>query len=155
MDAGKVLEEVASGLAPPQLLALIPLMQGSGGPDILQRWRQLVTAEPDRQRRADSQLAQVFAERVGRLAEWEAIMEDLTFIESPMIAALLDRNRAEARVDNQAESLRRLLRRRWGTLPTDLVAVIETCRETATLERWFDLAIDATSLANFRELAGL
>jgi hypothetical protein len=65
LDAGELLGQIAAGLAPAELLALIPLLHGGGEAGIIQRWGELAGAETDLRRRADYALALVFAERVG------------------------------------------------------------------------------------------
>ena len=163
LDAQEVMREVAAGLAPRQLLAFIPLMQGGDDSATLRQWRTVVEAEPDMQRRGDLMLAHVFAERVGRQAQWEEMMEGLTFIESPMIGEMLNRERAvaEARgatrgaTNAKIESLLVVLQRRFGPLPQDLHAALLACQDTTALDRSLVIALDAGSLPDFRAAVGL
>jgi len=109
----------------------------------------------------------VFAERVGRQAQWEEMMEGLTFIESPMIGEMLNRERAVAEARGEArgatrgattakiDSLLVVLQRRFGPLPQDLHAALLTCQDQAVLDRSLVIALDAGSLPDFRAAVGL
>ena len=85
------------------------------------------------------------------LAAWEKAVEELVLVESPIIARLL----AEARAETEARSVLRLLARRFGAVPEELAAAVRARTDVGRLERWLELTVDATSLANFREQAGL
>lgn len=158
-DAGALLDEIVAGTAPRELLAFIPLMKRGAEDGIIERWRTLVTAEEDLQRRGDYSLALVFAERVGRDEQWARALEGFTLIESPMIARLLAEHgskvEAKGRLEGKIEGLVRVLGR-WGQpVPADLLAAIRSCTDGARIDTWFDAALAVGSLAEFRQQANL
>jgi hypothetical protein len=101
--AGAVLDEVAAGTAPEELLAFVPLMHGGAADDTIRRWRGLVAAEPDPVRRGDYALARVFADKVGRGPAWRAAVEGLPMEEAPVIAELLATHGAKVAARAAAE----------------------------------------------------
>jgi hypothetical protein len=151
LDAGELLEQIAVDQAPRELLALIPLLHGGGQAGIIQRWSELVSAETDLRRRADYALALVFAERVGLRDVWHDALKGFAMIESPLIAELLAGAKTEAKV----ETLLRVLQKRYRELPEELTAAVRACTDSAQLERWLDVALEAETLAQFRQQAGL
>lgn len=158
-DAAEVLEQIAGGAAPRELLGFIPLMQRGDEEGIIQRWREVVAAEADPSRRGDYGLARVFADLLGREEAWENVMQDLDFIESPTVAKWMASARAEARsealVQERVDSVLRVLRRLSRELPDELTASIRSCADPDRLSRWFDDALEAQSLADFRARAEL
>lgn len=159
LDAGDLLEQIAAGSVPRELLAMIPLMQRGGEEGIIQRWRELVGAETDLRRRSDYSLALVFADRVDRRAAWQNAVEGFSMIESPLIAELLadaeSKATAVGKAVGKAESLLRVLRRRYRDLPEELATSIRACTDGDQLERWLDVALDAETLEQFRQQTGL
>jgi hypothetical protein len=147
LNAGDVLDGIEAGTVPREVLALIPLMQRGEEEGIIQRWRQIVDAEPDPYRRADYSLASLFAERMDRRAAWQTALEGISMIESPLIAELLAKTKAD--------SLLRVLRKRYRELPEELVAALRACTEGGQLDRWLDTALDAPTLEQFRQQTGL
>jgi hypothetical protein len=159
LDAGELLEQMAVGTAPPEMLALVPMMHRGGEMGIIQRWCELVGAETDPRRRADHALAVVFAERVGRRDAWHDALKGFSMIESPLIAELLGQAeaRAEARaeVKAKADALLRVIQKRYRELPEELMTAIRASTDSAQLDRWLDVALEAETLAQFRQQAGL
>ncbi len=151
LDAGELLDQIAAGLAPPELLALIPLLHRGGEPGIIQRWCEMVGAETDLRRRADYALAQVFAERVRRDDAWHDALKGFAMIESPLIGKLL----AEAETKAKAEMLLHVIQKRYRELPEHLTAAVRACTESAQLDHWLDVALEAATLAQFRQQASL
>jgi hypothetical protein len=151
LDAGEMLEQMAAGLVPRELLALIPLMQRGGEEGIIERWCELVGAETDSRRQADHGLALVFAERVGRLDAWRDALKGFAMIESPLIAELL----ADARTEGKNEMLLRALQKRYQQLPEEIAAPIRACTDSNQLERWLDEVLEADTLEKFRQRTGL
>ncbi len=179
VDAAAVLDEIAAGTAPPELLAFVPLMLRGGDDDIIQRWRAIAAAEPDTRRRGDFALAQVFAQKTNRVTEWRKAVEDIVMEESSVFAEILERaltrelgrreaeveskamaqgltqGKAEGKAEGKVESLLRMLSKRYGPVPPEVAQAIRTCADVATLDTWIDHALDATSLEQFRQLAGM
>jgi hypothetical protein len=151
LDAGEVMQQMVDGLAPRELLALIPLMQRGGETGIIQRWSELVGAETDPRRRADHGLALVFAERVGRQDAWRDALKGFAMIESPLIAELLGQARTEART----EMLLDVIQQRYQELPEEVAAPIRACTDSAQIKRWLGVALEAETLELFRQQTGL
>ncbi len=151
LDASGLLEQIAGGTAPRELLAFIPLLQGAEQDGIIQRWRKIVDLETDLHRQGDYSLALVFAERVNRFDVWQNAMEGLSMIESPLIAQLL----AEADSKAKAEMLLRAIQKRRWELPEEISVAIRACTDGEQLGRWFDVALDAQTLEQFRQQTGL
>jgi hypothetical protein len=80
-------------------------------------------------------------------------------IESPLIAELLAEARAEAKAEAElqtaARSLLRVLQKRYGELPEELTAAVRACTKSGQLARWLDVALEAQTLAQIRQQAGL
>jgi len=80
-------------------------------------------------------------------------------IESPLIAELLAEAKkeadAKATVEADAKALLRVLGKRFGELPQGMTASIRACVDVEQLGRWFDSALDAQALAQFRQQTGL
>ena len=163
LDAGELLDQISVGAAPPELLALIPLLHRGGETGIIERWCELVGAEPDARRRADYALAVVFAERVGHYDAWHNAVKGFSMIESPLIAELLGqaeaRGRAEAeakaKVETKAELLLRVIQKRYGETPEELATSIRACTDNVQLDRWLDIALEVGSPEQFRQQAGI
>jgi hypothetical protein len=163
LDAGEVLEQIAAGTAPRELLAFIPLMQRGDEEGIIRRWREIVGAETDLRKRGDYSLALIFAERVNRHAAWQTALEGFSMIESPIIAELLAqaeakgeaKGEARARVQTLAETLLQMLQKRFGELPAELQAAISGCEDRDRLRGSLDTILEAQTLAQFRQQTGL
>jgi hypothetical protein len=159
LDAGELLEQMAAGLVPLGLLALIPLMHRGGEEGIIQRWSELVGAETDLRRRADHGLALVFAERVGHLDAWRDALKGFAMIESPLIAGLLadatTKAEAKAKAETRTEMLVRAIQKRYQELPEEIARPIRACTDSDQLERWFDVVLETDTLEQFRQRTGL
>jgi hypothetical protein len=151
LDAGKILEEIATGKAPRELLALIPLMQRGSEDGIMSRWQEVVEMDTDLGRRGDYSLALVFADAVGLRPNWEPTVRGLKMIESPLVREWKDEARVEAKVD----AVVRVVRARYKGAPEELADGIRRCRDLATLDRWLDSALAVDDLGEFRRQTGL
>jgi hypothetical protein len=151
VDAGQTLDEVEAGVAPVEALAWLPLMKRGGDPAIIRRWREVAAGEPDRTRRRELVLAQVFAELVGTQDVWIKALEGWEMIESPIIGKLL----TEAEAKRAAEILLQMLSKRFKAVPDDLRAAILAVQDPERLTGWVDIALEKRSLRKFREATGL
>jgi hypothetical protein len=147
LDAGEVLEQIATGQAPAELLAFIPLLHRGGETGIIDRWSELVGAETDQRRRADYALARIFAERAGHPDAWRDALKGFAMIESPLIAELL--------ANAKAETLLHVLRKRYREVPEAVATAVRACKDSAQLDRWLDVALDAPTPEQFRQQGGL
>ena len=86
--------------------------------------------------------------RAAQPESWEAMMGTIGEILSREARQEgLQVGRAEGKAEELARSLVRLLERRFGPLSPDITARIAGA-ELETIERWFDVAIDAAALAD-------
>ena len=80
-------------------------------------------------------------------------------IESQQVLEWMAQGEAKGRVEGEARgganSLLQLLEKRHGPVPADLLKAIRQTKVLSRLRIWFDLAIDAPSVTNFRNLAGI
>ncbi len=76
-------------------------------------------------------------------------------IESPLIAELLGQAEAKATVTTKAETLLRVIHKRYREISEDLVTPIRACTETVQLDGWLDIALEADSLEQFRQRANI
>jgi hypothetical protein len=151
LDADKVLDEVASGSAPKEVLAWIPLMKNGSEDATITRWLQIVNAEPSLKKRGDYALARIFSGAVGLQDEWKKRLEGLTMIDSPVVKELKD----EAFLKGKAESVIDFLQGRFAPIPEDILSRVRTCNDAETLRRWLLKAGTVTTLEQFRLETGL
>jgi hypothetical protein len=183
LDAAAVLDDIAAGTAPEEVLAFVPLMHGGGDDDIIERWRRVVAADPDPRRRADFALAVMFAQKTTHLSKWRTAVEEVITEESSVFVELFERwkakqlelgraegiaegvaqgkaegvaqGKAEGKVQGRADVLLRTLGKRFGPVPPDVAAAVRACADVTALDAWIDHALDATSLEQFRKSAGV
>jgi hypothetical protein len=151
LDAAVILEHIAGGEAPRALLAWVSLMKNGGEPDIIRRWLELANAEIDSVRKADFALVIVFADLTGLTGVWEKALEGFNVIESPTVNKWM----AQAAVKAQIEAVLGFLDARFGSVPAEIKAKIESATSPDLLRRWVTLAGTAQSLDDFRQSAGL
>jgi hypothetical protein len=128
------------------ILPWIPLMHGGGDLGTIEEWKRVAGLEPDgRLRSIYAALALVFAELAGRRAEWKQALEGWNMRQSMVITEWQD----EAR---RADILRALRLRFHTEAPPDLEAAINGIPDEEELNRWFDAAVTAASLDDFRTI---
>ena len=154
--AAATLAEIAAGRATRWLLPWIPLMKGAGKTTMVEEWKLLAEAEPDRRTRSTfAVLALAFAPLTRHAALWRRGLERWNMKESPIFAEFRAEGRAEGRAEaNQANILQILEVRFPGKVPAKLVDVVRSESDLATLSRWITYAITAASPAAFLASAG-
>lgn len=151
-SAVALLDEIASGARSRTLLPWIPLMHGADQSDIVSRWKDLASGEPDDRLRSDyGGLALVFAEAAGRLDLWTKALEGWNVQQSVVV----ERWRAEGEARGRAEMVIAMLEDRFGTVPAELVAAIRGTTDADRLRQFGRAAALAGSMDEFRPLAGL
>jgi hypothetical protein len=152
LDAAVVLEEIARGEAPKEVLAWIPLMKKGGEDAIITRWLQIASTEPDLKKRGVYALAVDFAGAV-RLEElWEKRLEGFTMIDSPVVSKW----KAEAARKAKIESLVAILQERFkGAVTAELIAAIQASQDADQIQRWTIQAATALTLEQFRQEASI
>lgn len=165
LDPGPLLNSVAIGDIVAAFLCRSDDL-GQRVRDILRRLRAVAEREPDRVQRAFSQLLQLAGLRgADRLMaeEVEAMpftinVEENVFLKSLYAEAIAKglakglangraQGQAEGRAEGKAEALSRLINRRFGSCPAEVVALIAKASPDQ-IDRWLDLVIDADSIAD-------
>jgi hypothetical protein len=155
-DAQAALDGIAAGTVARCLLSWIPLMQGGGEAAIIERWKELASAEPDERRRGEyGGLALVFAEAAGHSSSWNAALKEWNVKLSQTVlqwqAEARAEGRAEGRAENQADSILLLLTERFpGGVPADIADQVRAVRDLEKLTRWFKAAVAVSSVEEFR-----
>jgi hypothetical protein len=167
VDAAATLARIAADEVTAALLPWLPLMRGAGEPAVIAEWVRLAQTAPNSRRRQEyGTLAGFFADLVPWRQVWKNALEswnmhESEFLkewvekykhESPFLKELREKDRTEGRVEGMRTSLLRVLRSKAADpLPGDLVAAIEAQGDADELSRWFDLALTAPSLEQFRQ----
>ena len=125
-------------------------MRGGDEPAIIKRWIELALLEPDERRRGEyGGLALVFAEAADRKAIWKEALKEWNVKVSQTVLEW----QAEARAENQAESILLLLNERFSEgVPTDVADAIRSVRDLEKLTHWFKAAVKVTSIEEFRHV---
>jgi hypothetical protein len=156
-DATVVLEEIASGQAPREVLAWISVMKKGGDDATMHRWLEIAGPETDLDRRGDYALVAQFAAAVGRQEAWRKTLEAFKMNESPVAREWRAEARREGKLEGNAEFLILALDERFAPLPGELVSHIRSSTDSGQLDRWMRLAVSATvtTLDQFRQKAGI
>ena len=79
-------------------------------------------------------------------------------VQSQQVLEWMAEGEAKGRIQGELEAKRqtllRLLAKRFSPgAPADLMAVVQASKDSEQLSRWFDAAVDAATLAEFRKAA--
>jgi hypothetical protein len=129
----------------------VPLMQGGGEPGIIQRWLQVAGQEPDAKRRADLGLAETFAELAGCRQVWKDALKEWNMRESVTIKEW----QREAVVEDKCDTVLRLVRRKFATVPEEISSTVRSTTDLARLNDWIEGVALAATLEEFRQKTGL
>jgi hypothetical protein len=155
-DANAILEQIARGELPRSVLPWIPLMRRADEEGIIDQWKALAMQEPDSRLRGDyGGLALVFAEAAKRWPIWKPHLKEWNMIESQQVLEWLAKGEARGEARGETNSLVRVLEKRHGSLPADMLKAIRQTQDLAQLRSWLDLGLEAPSLAEFRQQAGI
>ena len=127
-----------------------PLMAGADTPALIERWKRLAEAEPDRNRRSDlGALAEIFSERAGREDLWTEHLRGWNVEESKIVNGWIAKGgaRGEARglVQGARNAVLRLGKKRFGPAPAGVEAAIQAVTDRDRLEQIAERVLDATS----------
>jgi hypothetical protein len=156
-DAAETLARIASGVVARCVLPFIPLMQGGAEVAIIERWKEVAQAETEVRRRADyAGLALVFAELTDCRPAWKQGLEGWNVEQSLQVLEWQADAAKRAKSEAKSEDLLRVLRKRFPpAIPADIEGAILAASDVDQLNRWLDDAATASTLAQFRRLAGL
>ena len=59
--------------------------------------------------------------------------------------------REEGRIEERQGKLKRVLTKRFGTPPVEVISAIDSTDDAVLLDRWFDFSLDADRLADMRQ----
>ena len=151
LDAGTILKEIASGSAPRELLAFIPLMKRGSDDDIITSWLDVAGRDNDAGRRGDYSLALVFSEAVRCREKWETALKGFSMIESPLIREWKE----AAKLESKIGWLVRVVQGKYKSVVDEVNEGIRRCQDQEALDRWLDVALQADTLEEFRRQTGL
>jgi hypothetical protein len=151
-SAADTLAAIAAGGLERCVLPWIPLMHGGDDLAIMEQWKHVAATESDRLLRGQcGVLALVFADLAQRQPEWKRALEGWNMGESQVANAWRAEGRAEGEVAASRTHLLRALEVRFGVpVPNDLQAALQTVTDLNDLSRYFDAALTANSLTEFR-----
>jgi hypothetical protein len=147
-NAVATLSRIASGELSRCVLPWVALMHGSGEPTTIEEWKRLADLEPDPRVRLDYAVdALLFAELADVQGQWKQALEGWNVRVSQQVLEWQN----EAVLKTQRANLLRVLEKRGkGPVPTDLAAAIQATEDMNLLSRWFDAALEANSIEEFR-----
>jgi hypothetical protein len=152
IDAAATLAEIAARQTGFPVLPFVPLMHGGGEVAIIQEWVRVCRMEPDAKRQATyAALALVFAELTRSLVDWQRALGGWNVRESQIILDWKREGRQEGEVEKARTYLLRLIQGKFENPVSDVLRLaIEGTNDLDTLDRWFDAAVAASTLAEFR-----
>lgn len=144
-SAAELVAGVESGRWSRCLLPWVPLMSGGENPDLVERWKAVAGAEPDRRLRGQfGAIALLFARRVGRGTVWEAKLEDWNVEESTYVNEWIAKGEARGEARGRRALILRLGARQFGPAPAAVEALLATVADPPRLDRIADRILDAT-----------
>jgi hypothetical protein len=97
-------------------------------------------------------LALVFADAAERKAIWTQALKGWNVKESSVVNEWLQEGRVEGQRLERTAAVIAVLEARFGQVPADLAATINTTTNIATLQGWHSLAITVANLDEFRKV---
>jgi hypothetical protein len=151
-DAHATLAEIAAGQTSRCVLPWVPLMRSDDLPAIITEWKRLAESEPDTAlRSAYAGLAVVFAELTKGLVQWQKGLEGWNVRESQIILGWKREGKEEGALETKRADLIHALEFRLRvTIPPELRNAIDGTNDLDILSRWFDAALGAQTLDEFR-----
>ena len=142
-SAAELLNEIESGRLEPSLLPWIPLMEGGGNPEAIEKWKVLIGREPSAERRSQMRdFTLIFAELSKKLVLWQKALEGWEMLESQIVLGWLKRGEDRGVVKKAREDLLEVIRAQLeDPVPEDLYLAIEGTNDPEMLDRWFKLAL--------------
>jgi hypothetical protein len=151
-DGVALLEGIESGKFGVGLLPWAPLMRGSADASFIERWKQLGATDPEAANRAFYRdAALVFAELIKEQVIWLQALEGWEMSESQYIKKFEMRGeeRGELRA-RRSDLLKTVQLRLQDPVPEPIRLAVEGTNDPGALERWFEAALKAGSLAELR-----
>jgi len=150
-SADATLTAIETGRVHAAVLPWISLMRGGDEEGIIGRWKALAEAEPDSRRRGDyAGLALIFADACGRWELWKSKLKGWNVKTSRQADEWRAEGREEGREMERRDKLKRILSKRFGIIPVELVATIDSTDDASMLDEWFDSSLDAVGFDDMR-----
>jgi hypothetical protein len=151
-SAPVTLEAVASGSLSWGLLFWVPLQAEGQQEAVLARWREVVAGVvPERRTRGNLiGIALVFAELVGRRAEWQRGLEGFEMTESQVVNEWISQGEAKGRLEERRQKLLEALTLRFPGAVTDEIVRFVTAQDSLVLlDDWLRAAVRAYTFEQF------
>lgn len=151
-DGPATLAAIEAGRFGHCVLPWVALMKGAGEPAFIEEWKRVALTEPDVTKRVVYRdRALVFAELAKRLVNWQNALRGWQMKESVVITGWINEGKQVGIVEKARAVLLKVLRVRFqDPVPESVRVAIEGTNDPATLDRWFDAALTANTLAEFR-----
>ncbi len=138
------------------VLPLLALMRGGGTQDFIERWKQAVETEPDEGKRLQyREAAIVFAELTRSQVNWLRATEGWMMRESQYIKSWEKVGEDRGRLQTRREYLLKRVGRLVDPVPEAIRLAIEGTNDPQTLDRWFDAALDCSTITDLRKAMNL
>jgi hypothetical protein len=149
-QAAATLADIAGGKVARCVLPWIPLMADGGEESIITEWKRVASQETDTRRRDTfAGLALIFADLTRRRPTWRVCLKEWNVEDDPPIVR-------EWQAEALQDALLKMLHKRFpGGLPEDLLGAIRAQLDPDRVTGWFDAAVDAPTLDQFRGSTGL
>jgi hypothetical protein len=148
-SAAETMEQIAQRKQGRVILPWIPLMHGGGESGIIERWKEIASAEPNSQRRADyGGLVLVFADAANCWEAWKLALKEWNMIESRQVKEWQEQALRKGRIDDVLG----ILREKFGNLPADLPSHLETIDDANVVRQLLFKAATVASLDDFKRM---
>ncbi len=140
-------DRIANAVLSRCVLPWVPLMQGGCEVPLIEHWKALAEAEPDKELRLTyAACALIFAELSGCGPTWKIALEDWNVTESQTVLEFI----AEGEVKTRAADILETLQIRFPnqTAP-ELIALIRGTKDRDCLMKWFRAALTAATADDF------
>lgn len=151
-NAAEVLERVASGTLSWSMLFWVPLMNRGGEDKIISRWREVVLATVEDQRRRDllREVVLTFAELARTVPAWESGLEGWKVGESQMMNRWRAEEAAAEKLRTKKQAIIEMVDIRFpGAMPDEVRRLIQEQKTQSLVDDWFRAAARANAYQEF------
>ena len=149
-DAVATLADIAAGRTGLCILPWIPLMADGGEPALIEEWKRIALTETDLEKRAlYRSCALVFAELSREQINWYQALEGWEMLESKTVAVWRRQGELKGIIETARAKLLKVVRLRLqDPVPETIRLAVEGTNDPDVLDRWFDVALSAKTLAD-------
>ncbi len=151
-NAAGTLREIAEGKLELCVLPWLPLLEGGGGPGLIEEWKRIAETEPDVELRVRwRDWALVLAELSKQFVNWQRGLEGWMVKESQVINGWKREGRVEGSLETAREFLLEAIQLQFKTaVPEDIRLAIEGTNDRDMLHRWFRATMTNNTVEQFR-----